>query len=160
LKTLLALAALTLIAFDASAQSYVAELSCTSGPYRLRLPKSFKAVRALAPIKRERILKTEDQGTYTVTHRELRFNGLELVLATFSNKPNQYQLSKAILSTPAWKIGGPLRVGAPAKSALRGLTKEELPKEGELEFSGDTDSLRVTLAAGRVLDMEYSCHTG
>jgi hypothetical protein len=94
-----------------------------------------------------------------VTHRELRFNGLELVVVTFSNKPNQYLLSKAILSSPAWKIGGQLKVGSAAKSALRGFQQQALPKDGELEFGGDTDSVRVTLAAGRVLDVEYSCHT-
>ena len=102
-------------------------------------------------------MKTEDQGTHTVTHRELRFNGLELELVTFSNKPNQYVLSKAILSSPNWKIGGQLRVGSPAKAALNGLQAKDLPKDGELEFSGDKDSIRVNLATGRVLDVEYTC---
>jgi len=154
----LATGALCLVPRDVEAQTYVAELSCTSGPYRLRLPKTYRAVRALAPLKRERVLRKEDQDGYAVVHRELRFNGLELELVTFSNKPNQYVLSGAILSSPSWKIGGQLRVGAPAKAALRGLLKKDLPKEGELEFTGDTDSIRVTLARGRVLDVEYSCH--
>jgi hypothetical protein len=105
-------------------------------------------------------VRTEELGTHTVTHRELRFNGLELVVVTSSNKPNQYLLSKAILSSPAWKVGGQLKVGSAAKSALRGLQEKDLPKEGELEFRGDSDSIRVNLAAGRVLDVEYSCHTG
>ena len=104
-------------------------------------------------------MRTEEYATHSATHRELRFNGLELVVVTFSNKPNQYVLSKAILSSPAWKIAGQLKVGSAAKSALRGFQQEELPKDGELEFGGDTDSVRVTLAAGRVLDVEYSCHT-
>ena len=159
LCVVLAVAALGLNPVDAKAQNYVAELSCTSGPYRVRLPKSYKAVRGLGTLRRDRVLKTEDQGTHTATHRELRFNGLELELVTFSNKPNQYVLSKAILMSPSWKIGGQLRVGSPAKAALRGLQAKDLPREGELEFSGDTDSIRVNLARGRVLDVEYSCHT-
>jgi hypothetical protein len=98
-------------------------------------------------------LKTED----TETHRELRFSGLELVVVTFSDRPNQYVLSRAIVSSRAWRIGGQLRVGSPARSALKGLQAKDLPRDGELEFSGDTDSIRVALAAGRVLDVEYSC---
>lgn len=149
----LALAVL-LIAPEASAQ---AQLSCTSGPYRLTLPKSYKAVRGLGTLRRERVLKTEDHGTHTVTHRELRFNGLELELATSSAEPSRYVLSRAIVSSRSWRIAGPLRVGAPGTSALRALRPKELPRDGELEFSGDTDSLRVVLAAGRILDFEYSC---
>ena len=156
----LGIAALGLIPNDATAETYVAQLSCTSGPYRVRLPKSYKALRTLGQLRRERVVRTEEQGTHTVTHRELRFNGLELVVVTSSNQPNRYLLSRAILSSPAWRIGGQLRVGNPAKSALRGLQEKELPKEGELEFRGDTDAIRVNLAAGRVLDVEYSCHTG
>lgn len=144
------------IAPDASAQSQV---SCTSGPYRLTLPKSYKAVRGLGTLRRERVINTEQHGTHTVTHRELRFNGLELELATSSDKPNQYVLSKAIVSSRSWRIAGPLRVGSPASSALRGLRPKELPRDGEIEFNGATDSIRVVLAAGRILDFEYSCHS-
>jgi hypothetical protein len=159
ISALAAVAALGLISFDANAENYVAEVSCTKGPYRLKLPKSYKALRALAPLRREKVLGKEDRDGYTVTYRELRFTGLELEVVTFSNDPSRYLVSSAVLSTPAWKIGGQLRVGSPAKSALRGLARDELPKEGELEFSGETDSIHVTLAAGRVLDVEYSCNT-
>lgn len=157
---ILAIVALGWVNLEANAQAYVAKLSCTEGPYRVQLPKSYKALRTLGELRRERILNTEDQGTHTVTHRELRFNGLELVVATSSDKPNQYVLSKAILSGRTWKIGGPLRVGSPARAALKGLQAKDLPKDGELEFSGDKDSIRVNLAAGRVLDVEYSCYPG
>jgi hypothetical protein len=150
-------AALGLASFDATAQSYsVADLSCTKGPYRLKLPKSYRAVRGLGTIRRDRVLKIEDRGPYTATHRELRFNGLEIELVTFSNEPGRYALTKAIITTSNWRIAGALRVGAPAKSALRGLANQS-PRDGELEFSGATDTVRVNLAAGRVLDVEYSC---
>jgi hypothetical protein len=154
---LLIAAALGLASFDATAQSYsVADLSCTKGPYRLKLPKSYRAVRGLGTIRRDRVLKIEDRGPYTATHRELRFNGLEIELVTFSNEPGRYALTKAIITTSNWRIAGALRVGAPAKSALRGLANQS-PRDGELEFSGATDTVRVNLAAGRVLDVEYSC---
>jgi hypothetical protein len=158
LRTALLIAtALGLASFDATAQSHtVADLSCTKGPYRLKLPKSYRAVRGLGTIRRDRVLKIEDRGAYTATHRELRFNGLEIELVTFSNEPGRYALTKAIITTSNWRIAGALRVGAPARSALRGLANQS-PRDGELEFSGATDSLRVNLAAGRVLDVEYSC---
>jgi len=140
------------LGLDAQAQTYAAQVSCTSGPYRVKLPQSYKAVRGIGHLKRERVLKTDDNGT----QRELRFNGLELVVVSPSDKPNQYRLSKAIVTTPNWRIAGPLRVGAPAKTALRGLLRDP-PKDGEVEFSGDTDSIRINLARGRVFDVEYSC---
>jgi hypothetical protein len=161
LRTALLIAvALCLAPLYAQAQSHaVADLSCTKGPYRLKLPKSYKAVRGLGTIRRDRVLKIEHHGTYSATHRELRFNGLEIELLTFSNEPGRYALTKAIITTRNWRIAGPLRVGAPAKSALRGLANES-PRDGELEFNGATDSVRVNLAAGRILDLEYSCQPG
>lgn len=152
----LAVVALGWVGPEAKAQTYSPKLSCTEGPYRVQLPKSYKAVRTLGQLRRERVLKTEDSAT----HRELRFNGLELVVVTFADRPNRYVLSRAIVSSRAWRIGGPLRVGSPAKAALKGLQAKDLPRDGELEFSGDRDSVRVNLAAGRVLDVEYSCNAG
>jgi hypothetical protein len=98
------------LGFDAQAQTYAAQVSCTSGPYRMKLPQSYKAVRGIGHLKRERVLR----------------------------------------------IAGPLRVGAPANAALRGLLRDP-PKDGEVEFTGDTDSIRINLARGRVFDVEYSC---
>jgi hypothetical protein len=159
-KALLIAATLVLASFDARAQSYsVADLSCTKGPYRLKLPKSYKGVRGLGAIQRDRVMRIEDHGTYTITHRELRFNGLEIELMTFSNEPSRYVVTRAIITTSNWRIAAPLRVGAPAKSALRGLANES-PRDGELEFSGGGDSVRVALAAGRIFDLEYSCQPG
>ena len=137
--------------FEAQAQTYTAQVSCTSGPYRLKLPQSYKALRGIGQLRRERVLKTEDTGT----QRELRFNGLELVVVTLPDKPSRYRLSKAVVSSRNWRIT-PLRVGTPANTALRGLLKDP-PRDGEVEFNGEKDSIRVNLAAGRVLDVEYSC---
>jgi hypothetical protein len=159
IRALIAIAVLAVALPEAKAQTYVADLSCTTGPYRVRLPKTYRAVRVLAPLKRERVLQKEEQDGHTVVYRELRFNGLELELVTYSNKPNQYVLSSAVLSSAAWRIGGQLRVGTAARIALKGLTPQPYPSDGELEFNGDADSIRVTLSRGRVLDVEYSCAT-
>lgn len=140
--------------------TYVAKLSCTSGPYRIKLPKSYKALRALAPLKREKTLAVRDLGTHQAYERELRFAGLELVVITYSNKPDQYLLSRASLSSPKWKIGGQLRIGSQATSALRGMPIKEIPKNAELELNGDADSIHVAVSGGRVQEVDYECYTG
>jgi len=147
------------VPLEAGAQARAAEPSCTSGPYRLQLPKSYTAVRRMGTLRRERVIRSEDLGTHTLTYRELRFNGLELELVTSSDKPNRYVVSRAIVSSRAWRIGGPLRVGASVKSALQGLQATDLTSDREMEFSGGRDSIRVNVARGRVLDFEYLCST-
>jgi hypothetical protein len=150
--------AASLVASAAWAQkgkTQAAEPSCTSGPYRLTLPKSYKALRGIGTLLRERVRTTDDK----MTQRELRFNGLEVVVLTSADKPNQYVVSRAVVSGRNWRISGPLRVGTTAKVALKGLQPRQLPSHGDLEFNGDKDSIRVTLAHGRILDFEYSCAT-
>jgi hypothetical protein len=132
-----------------------AQVSCTSGPYRLQLPKTYKALRTMGYLRRERVLQTEENGVL----RELRFNGLELEVITPPDKPNQYVVSRAIVTTRAWRIAGPLRVGTPARSALKALQPKTVPSEGELELGGEGDSIRVNVVRGRVLDFEYSCNS-
>ncbi len=148
---------LGVIALDAQAQkkkaAAAAQVSCTSGLYRLQLPRTYKALRTMGHLRRERVLKTQDTGVL----RELRFNGLELEVITPPGKPNQYVVAKAIVTTRAWRIAGPLRVGTPVRSALKGLQPKSLPGDGEVELNGDGDSIRVNVARGRVLDFEYSC---
>ena len=151
-RTLWLASALAFLPLAGEAQTYTAAVSCTSGTYRLKLPKSYKALRTIGNLRRERVLKTEEAGT----QRELRFNGLELVVVTSADKPNQFQLSKAIVTTPNWKISGPLRVGTSANIALRGLLKAP-PRDGEVEFTGEKDAIRVSLVRGRVFDVEYTC---
>jgi FKBP-type peptidyl-prolyl isomerase-like protein len=132
-----------------------AQVSCTSGPYRLQLPKTYKALRTMGQLRRERILKTDESGVL----RELRFNGLELEVVTPPSKPNQYVVSRAIVTTRTWRIAGPLRVGTPVRGALKALQPKSVPNDGEVELNGEGDSIRVNVARGRVLDFEYSCNS-
>ena len=152
LAWLLIVLALGVPAADTKAQSKAAEPSCTAGAYRLKLPKSYKALRGIGTLRRER---TQNAGN-GMEERELRFNGLELVVLAQAGK-SEYTVQKAIVTTSNWRIAGPLRVGTAARIALKGLKPSALPADGELEFAGDKDSIRVSLARGRVLDFEYSC---
>jgi len=150
---------LTITALDVQAQrkkpTGAAEVSCTSGPYRLQLPKTYRALRTMGQLRRERVLKTDESGVL----RELRFNGLELEVVTPPGKPNQYAVSRAIVSTRTWRIAGPLRVGTPARSALKAFQPKSVPSDGEVELTGEDDSIRVNVARGRVLDFEYLCNS-
>jgi hypothetical protein len=144
--------ALSLLAAGAQAQTEAPALSCTTGPYRLKLPKSYKALRGIGTLRRERAQNNGD-----TIQRELRFNGLELEVLSPAAKPNEYVVSSVVVSSANWRIAGPLRVGTSAKIALKGLKPKQLPSNGELEFAGEKDSVRVTLSRGRILDFEYSC---
>ena len=147
----LLLLALCALAFAAEAQP-AATPSCTAGPYKLKLPKSYKALRGIGTLRRERV---QNAGN-GMEERELRFNGLELVVLAERGK-SDYVVQKAIVTTSNWRIAGPLRVGTAARIALKGLKPSALPADGELEFSGGQDSIRVSVARGRVLDFEYTC---
>lgn len=135
----------------------VKALSCTTGPYRLKLPGNYRALRALGSIKREKTLRVEDSAGGKSELRSLRFKGLEFVVVLDSRKPNAYQVVTATFSSPNWRIAGPLRVGAPASTALKGMGLPSVPRDAELELEGDADSVRVTVLAGRVQQVEYDC---
>jgi hypothetical protein len=151
----------TLAAGGAQAQEEVAiqatQVSCTSGPYRIKLPKSYKALRRMALLKREKVLNEEDHGSYRTHARELRFVGLEMVVFTTTGKPDHYQLARATFTTSKWRIMGPLRVGAPASLALKGLAKA-IPGHAEVTLEGDQDSVLLTVAGGRIQEIDYECN--
>lgn len=156
----LAAAALALAASAAVAQApeeVVAQLksvSCTAGPYRLKLPPTYRALRALGPIKREKTLRVEE-GRMEL--RSLRFNGLEFVVLVDPRKPNAYQVVTATFSNARWRIAGPLRVGAPLAMALKGVDLGAVPRDAELTLEGEGDSILLTVLAGRIQQIEYDC---
>lgn len=138
----------------------VAKLSCNGGPYPIKLPQSYKALRSMAKLKREKMHGEEDLGTHRAQHRSLRFVGLELFVVTHSNKPDRYVLSGAVITTPTWRLAAPLRVGAPAATALKGLRLNQVAPDAEIELTGDTDTIRLSLAGGRIQEVEYDCAGG
>ncbi len=156
--------ALAALVFAAGAQAqpeeeevsaYAKQVSCTSGPYRIKLPKSYRALKRMALLKRERVLTEEPHGST----RELRFVGAELVVFTTSDRPDRYTLARATFTTTKWRIMGPLRVGAPASLALKGLPVKPVPRYGEVTIEGDEDAILLTLAGGRVQEIDYECGT-
>jgi hypothetical protein len=156
----LAAAVLAMAASAAAAQApeeVVAQLksvSCTAGPYRLKLPPTYPALRTLGPIKREKTLRVEE-GKMEL--RSLRFNGLEFVVLVDPRKPNAYQVVTATFSNPRWRIAGPLRVGAPLATALKGVAMASVPRDAELTLEGEGDSILLTVLAGRIQQVEYDC---
>ena len=154
--------ALTLLATLASGTKgkYVAELSCTAGPYRLALPRSYTHVRKLASLRGEKILETDDWGDYETHRRVLTFEGLELAVITFSHDPHRYVLATATITSPAWVLAERLKVGSSADSALRGLAVDGVPNDGVVTFSGDGDSIQVSISGSRVKSVTYECYTG
>lgn len=133
------------------------QVSCTSGPYRLKLPKTYSALRRMAVLKREKSLGEEHARGQTLMVRELRFVGLEMVVYTSSDRPNQFQLARATFTTPKWRIMGPLRVGAPASLALKSLRPKDVPRFGAVTLEGEHDSILLTVAGGRVQEIDYEC---
>ena len=131
------------------------QVSCTSGPYRLKLPKSYAALKRLAVLKREKVLGEEGGSTA----RELRFVGLEMVVYTSAARPGQYQVARATFTTPKWRIMGPLRVGAPAALALKELKLRHVPRHGEIVLEGEADSVLLSVAGGKVQEIDYECAT-
>src|SRR5260221_275931 len=55
---------------------FVDKLSCDSGPYSLKLPDTYDALRKIGPLKGEKLLREQDRGTYRARYRDLQFNGL------------------------------------------------------------------------------------
>lgn len=133
-----------------------AQVSCTHGPYRLKLPKSYGALKRMAVLKREKVLAEHAQGG---TARELRFVGLELVVYTHTERPDQYQLARAFVTTSKWRLAGPLRVGAPASLALKELKLQNIPRYGEVTMEGEGDAILLSVAGGRIQEIDYECAT-
>jgi len=137
----------------------VGKVSCARGPYRVKLPRTYQALRRMATLKRERVLYQEDAGGHRVAARELRFVGLEMVVFTSSDKPGRYQLARIAVLTPRWRITGPLRVGTTTAVALKGVPLKPMPRDGEITLEGEHDSILLTVAGGRVQAIDYECAT-
>ena len=143
-----------------SPSAYIEQLTCEGGPYRITLPWSYAEVRKLGPLIKEEVLRTYNWDDYKTQDRSLIFQGLELVVVTFSNEPDKYMLSSAKLTGPQWRITGKLRVGNTAAFALRGIPFKSVPRNGNVSLGGDTDSIGIKLSNGRITEVYYACYTG
>jgi hypothetical protein len=152
-----ALLALTLSAQAANTSHFIDKLSCDSGPYGLKLPKTYDALRRIGPLKSERLVREEDLGPYRVRHSELLFNGLRLGVVTYSNDAERYEVSSAEIRGPSWKISGPFRQGQLLPAQVGDVATKTLSSTSTVEFAGDEDVLRVRLVGRRVSVLTYLC---
>ena len=136
---------------------FVDKLSCDSGPYGLKLPKTYDELRKLGALKSERLVRDQDFGAYRARHRELVFNGLRLSIVTYSDDPEKYQVSSAEIRSPQWKIAGPFRYGHALPPVVGDVATKKLRSTSTVEFSGVEDVVRVHLRGHRVDALTYLC---
>ena len=136
---------------------YVDKISCDSGPYGLKLPETYDALRKIGPLKGEKLVREQDRGTYRARFREMQFNGLRLGVVTYSNDPEKYQVVSAEIRSPHWKIAGPFRQGAALPARVGDVETKTLRSGSTVEFSGAEDTVRVRLVGRKVSVLTYLC---
>lgn len=151
------LAAAAFPAVAANTSHYVEQLACASGPYGLKLPKTYAELRKIGPLRGERRVREEDLGDYKAVYRELQFNGLRLGVVTYSNDSSKYDISSAEIRTSNWKIS-PLRAGHLLPAKIGDVATRELSSTATVEFNGEEDTLRVRLVGRRVSVLTYLCY--
>ena len=135
---------------------FIEQVSCDSGPYALKLPKSYAELRKLGPLKAERVVREEDLGGYKARYKDLLFNGLRLGVVTYTNDPQRYQVISAEIRSSYWHIA-PFRPGQALPARLGDVDTKTLAASATHEFSGDEDTLRVQLRHRRILVLTYLC---
>jgi hypothetical protein len=135
---------------------FLDQFSCTEGPYRLKLPESYEALRKLATLRSERTVKSPPGGE----ERELRFDGLRLRLVTSPSDESHYRVAAAEFQGRSWRIAGPFRVGVALPAKLGDIDTKELTGSGVVEFNGTRDMVRIRITGRRVTNVTYLCHTG
>jgi hypothetical protein len=160
-KTALAIVLVVFVATPAlgrgNTSHFIDKLSCDSGPYSLKLPKTYDELRKIAPLKGERLVREQDFGTYRARYSELIFNGLKLSVVTYSDQPDTFQVSGAEIRSPQWKIAGPFRYGQALPPVVGDVATKTLKSSATIEFSGTEDVVRVQLRGRRVAALTYLC---
>ena len=136
---------------------FVEKLSCDSGPYGLKLPKTYDELRKMGPLRSERLVREEDVGPYRLQYRQLVFNGLRLGVVTHSNDAGRFDVNSAEIRSPAWKIAGPFRQGQVLPAHVGDVATKSFSGSATVEFSGDEDVVRVQLVGRRVSVLTYLC---
>lgn len=136
---------------------FVDKLSCDSGPYGLKLPETYDALRKIAPLKGEKLLREQDLGSYRARYRDLQFNGLRLGVVTYSNDPDSYKVVSAEIRSPQWKIAGPFRQGAALPVRVGDVETKTIRSGATIEFNGNEDTVRVRLVGRKVSVLTYLC---
>jgi len=136
---------------------FIDKLSCESGPYSLKLPKTYDELRKLGGLKTERLVREQELGPYKARYVDLIFNGLRLGVVTHSDDPEHYQVTSAEIRSPQWKIAGPFRTGQSLPPRVGDVETRTLYGTATVEFSGREDTVRVRLVRRRVSTLTYLC---
>jgi hypothetical protein len=136
---------------------FVDKLSCASGPYSLKLPKTYAELRKIAPLKGEKVVREQDLGEYKARYVDLIFNGLRLGVVTHSNDEGNYQVTSAEIRNSSWRIAGPFRYGQALPARVGDVETKALSPSATVEFSGNEDTVRVKLKGRRIFGLTYLC---
>lgn len=145
------------VAARGNTSHFIDKLSCDSGPYGLKLPKTYAELKKIAPLQSERVLRDQDFGTHRARHRELVFSGLRLEVVVNSNEPDLFQIAMAEIRNASWKIAGPFRFGHALPAKVGDVETKSLTGTGTIEFSGEEDTVRVRVIGRRVRGLTYLC---
>lgn len=162
MKRALAIGALVCVfglAQGSDASYYAQPLSCTDGPYGLRLPDSYETLRKIGELRDDRVLPGQISGNPGAEQRELTFAGLRLTILRKKLDPANYQVLSAELTRGSWKIGGPFRVGTLLPAKVGDVDTRQLRGRGIVEFVGENnDVVRVYRNGRRISWLTYLCH--
>jgi hypothetical protein len=154
---LLMLPALAQAASDIS--YHVEPVSCTSGPYGLKLPDSYEALKRIGSLRGERVLPLPQRREAPSEGRELSFAGLKLLVQRKASDAGNYRVLSADISAGGWKIAGPFKVGALLPGKVGDVDTKSLSGRGVIEFIGEgNDIVRIRRSGRRVSGITYLCH--
>ncbi len=145
---------------QAADASYFAEpVSCTDGPYRLKLPESYEGLRKIGTLRDDRVLPGQIRPNPGAEQRELTFNGLRLTILRRKLDPASYQVVSADLTGRGWKIAAPFAVGGLLPAKVGEVDTRQLRGRGMVEFIGESkDVVRMRRIGRRISSITYLCN--
>lgn len=140
--------------------SYFAEpVSCSDGPYGLRLPESYEALRKIGTLRDDRVLPVQIRPSPGAEQRELTFNGLRLTILRKKLDPANYEVLSADIMSRGWKIAGPFAVGGLLPAKVGDIDTRQFRGRGVVEFVGESkDVVRMHRSGRRIASITYLCH--
>jgi hypothetical protein len=133
------------------------EFNCSSGPFRLLLPKTYGALIKLGKVRTFADGNVPDATGTNVRHRLIEFDGMSLWIVRRSDLAEGYKVSYAVITSPKWKLL-PFRVGqVPPPSTQAMVSAGLIPATGSWQLEGDTDLLKVQMQDGKVKSLTLDC---
>ncbi len=147
---------------EAPARSgYHEHFGCSTGPFKLTLPKTVSDLKKLGKAKELRDLNIEDHPGYSTAEHMLFLDGLDLRIITFSNDKRNFMPLVVSSYKAQWRVTGPFRVGDSLEHAHQLLGGKLVVKPGgAMEVGGDTDLLRLIIREGKIIRITYECSSG